>query len=290
MDLQEIAGATPRERFFYWVKERWEIYQRRCAGLPKPWTTDHILQTVYFTNVRREDDKTTVWLRTRVREPLVTATDPALPFAVLCFRWFNWIPTGERLLRAGLLRRWNAATAIRLLDGSGQIFTGAFNISNGGSKKPKLQRVCEDYLDVAWRILGPKGERLGKLKGEISLAEAHRILSELPGFGGTGFMAAQVIADLKYTPYLRGASDWWSWCCPGPGSRRGLNLVLGRLVQGPPSPDFVGNVARLRREVSELPGVPELHAQDIQNCLCEFSKYERVRTGGRTKRRYAGDH
>jgi hypothetical protein len=35
--------------------------------------------------------------------------------------------------------------------------------------------------------------------------------------------------------------------------------------------------------------MPQLHAQDLQNCLCEFDKYERVRLGeGRPKAKYNG--
>jgi hypothetical protein len=35
--------------------------------------------------------------------------------------------------------------------------------------------------------------------------------------------------------------------------------------------------------------MPPLHAQDLQNCLCEFDKYERVRLGeGRPRSNYPG--
>ena len=34
--------------------------------------------------------------------------------------------------------------------------------------------------------------------------------------------------------------------------------------------------------------IPELCNQDLQNCLCEYSKYMRVLNGGRTKRNYQG--
>jgi hypothetical protein len=34
---------------------------------------------------------------------------------------------------------------------------------------------------------------------------------------------------------------------------------------------------------------PPLHAQDVQNCLCEFDKYERVRLGeGKPRSTYPG--
>jgi hypothetical protein len=36
-------------------------------------------------------------------------------------------------------------------------------------------------------------------------------------------------------------------------------------------------------------GMPLIHAQDLQNCLCEFDKYERVRLGeGRPRSNYPG--
>jgi hypothetical protein len=35
-------------------------------------------------------------------------------------------------------------------------------------------------------------------------------------------------------------------------------------------------------------GLGDLHAQDLQNCLCEFDKMERARLGeGKPKRRFA---
>ena len=51
-------------------------------------------------------------------------------------------------------------------------------------------------------------------------------------------------------------------------------------------------IDKLRRDIAPLihtAGMPSLHAQDLQNCLCEFDKYERVRLGeGRPKSTYPG--
>jgi hypothetical protein len=261
--LGRVRDLSPEDRFLYWVIERDRIRVRRGDGHPSPWTDDPILHRARFTDVRREDDRTTAWFRDNVRGPLDGSH--GLWFATLCFRWFNWVPTGELLLEEGLLESWDTRRAVRLLSGRGKVFTGAFNISNGGSTKPKVNRVCEDYIEPAWgrRVdLWPRG----------TLGETHEALSALPGMGGSGFMSAQVVADLKYTVALAGCADWWSWCSPGPGSRKGLAVVR-------PSSGFRPGVDELRALVRERTGM-RLHAQDVQNCLCEFYKYERILNGG----------
>ena len=76
----------------------------------------------------------------------------------------------------------------------------------------------------------------------------------------------------------------------GPGSRKGLNYVVGR------DPKTAWRSEREWRSAFDevwdtiapelkRSGI-ELHAQDFQSCLCEFSKYETIRNGGRAKRRY----
>ena len=98
-----------------------------------------------------------------------------------------------------------------------------------------------------------------------------------------GFHAAQVVADVKYVGPLRDASDWWDFAASGPGSRRGLNRVLGRPTDAPwKEKQWVKQVHVLRKEIAPAlakAGLPRMHAQDTQNCLCEFDKYERIRLG-----------
>jgi hypothetical protein len=112
-----------------------------------------------------------------------------------------------------------------------------------------------------------------------------RALQGLEGFGS--FMAAQVVADLKNAAFhpLAKAPDFWTFVAMGPGSKRGLNRLLGRHIHTAMSPlAFQGYMEDLADEVPAM-----IHAQDLQNCLCEFDKYQRVLTGeGRSKRKYAG--
>jgi hypothetical protein len=291
MKIEDVRKLSPEGRFLYWVGERWNILSKRRSGYVRPWTNDKILQSYYFTNVKRKDDKVTIWVTENIIGPM--QWDPLVIFAVLAFRWFNQPqPSGEYLVSHDLLKLWNCELAVKGLTGfknAGlKVFTGAFNISNGGSSKPKVNRVCEDYIQPVWecrenllnRILEPK---------ERTLARAFEVISEYPGMGGSGFMAAQVVCDLAYTHFLEDAKDFETWCSWGPGSRRGMNRVCGFDENFPmPAGDWNVRLQRLRGVISRKLGL-NLHARDVQNCLCEFSKYERALWNqGHLKRRYKG--
>lgn len=105
-------------------------------------------------------------------------------------------------------------------------------------------------------------------------------------------MVGQIVADIKYAGVLKDAPDWMTWTVSGPGSRRGLNRVMGfDLGKGWNDRNFRAAMLILRERVNDtLPSWMEpLHAQDLQNCLCEFDKYERVRLGqGRPRSLYPG--
>ena len=288
IDHAGVSSLEPKDRLLYWIKERHNIYLRKQVGKLKPWTADPILQRWFFTNPYRENDKVTVWVRENIRQRMVKEEPATLLFALIAFRWFNTILTGSRLLHNGWLTVWNADAVIDYLgdckeDGD-QIFTGAFMIHGGTKSGSKLMDVCRGHIQAAW----DRRYELCKDLRCTTLENAHKVLSSLPGMGGTGFMAAQVVCDLKYTALLAGVTDWWTWCSSGPGSLRGMAIIEGK----PESKNrFAVRVNGLRSWINkELTryGMSPLHCQDMQSCLCEFSKYERARAGGRNKRTYPG--
>jgi hypothetical protein len=158
-----------------------------------------------------------------------------------------------------------------------------------------------DKVFNAAYIVSTNGKAMSKITFVLELADAARHLNLLPPYSlgavyealrtvkglGAGFLAGQIIADLKYTPRLEGANDWNTWCSPGPGSLRGLNRLCGESVTARwDEVSFVMRVNDVRKKL-EGDGIT-LHAQDVQNCLCEFDKYVRALEGGRPKQSYPG--
>lgn len=273
------------DEVFEFAKERHSIYLRRAAGQASPFTTDPILAKYRFCNIYRELDTVTDWLRRSWREP--HADDPDLWFAFVVARHMNNIPFMEGM--DGPPLPWDPARfkryAARRQCAGEKVFSAAYMIGtrHKGSKT--------DYLaDMVFSPLWEQRDWIRPLPGS-TLNSFHMMLGQF--YGLASFMSAQVVADIKYTEPLKSASDWHTFAASGPGSRRGLNRVLGRPVRSPWSEDeWRLRLAELRTEL--LPrfraeGWEEPHAQDVQNTLCEFDKMERARLGeGRPKQIFRG--
>ncbi len=295
MKNAELAKLSSIERFMFWIEERNNIYLKRLNREPPPWTDNETLQTVFFTNPYRENDKVTKWFRKNIRNPM--REDPRVLFATICFRWFTWIPTGRDLLKSNLLVNWNADEAIELLTKpKRKVFTAAFMISNSGSKLPKIEHVCRNYITPAWNRCKVGGSiqkwfetSARNVPSLTSMKSAHKKLQELPGMGGTGFMAYEVICDLRYTYLLNHSHDICSWSNPGPGAKRGLNRLLGRDLKNP-CKDYQKETTKLLKLVQErFPNMPKFEMREVEHSLCENWKMERVLFGlGHNKRKYNG--
>ena len=267
---------------FTFILERHSIYERRAKGQGKPWTKDKILQSYRFCNVYRELDTQTMWFAEHWRRD-----NKDLWFASLVFRFVNWSETAEEL---GFPVPWNAERFIRILENRKkaglQVYSGAYMISTHGVKMEK-HKYLADSLTKIWN----NRDKIRYKSGE-TLDEFHARLMNCFDVGS--FIAAQVIADCKYVGPMKKAKDWFSFAASGPGSKRGLNRVFNL------EPDVAideilwrKRLALLHVAIEELAHMAKLypiHAQDLQNCLCEFDKYERVRLGeGRPKSKYNGE-
>lgn len=266
------------------IVKRHQIWINRNAGMSKPWTDDPILLNYRFCNVYRELDTVTEWVARNWREP--NADHPDLWFAMAVARWVNWPDTLQEI---GLPLPWIPKKFIAAMtkrrDMGLKVWTGAYMIGTQGNAKDKPLFIAEDVLAPLWK----RRDELRPRKG-MSLAEFAQPIIDTKNQGS--FMVGQIVADIKYAGPLRDAPDWWTWAVSGPGSRRGLNRIYGRdLDKGWNEYIWLQHLTKLRHALLEQlpPWMPELHAQDLQNALCEFDKYERVRLGqGKPRSRYPG--
>lgn len=267
------------------IRERHMIYLNRSIGMSKPWTEDKILGSYRFCNMYRELDTVTIWIREMWREPF--ADDPDLWFAMVVARLINW---PETLGLIGYPVPFNPANFTDVVhkqqDRGKKAFSGAYIVSTNGHTMDKAEYLRQHVLQTLWN----DRERIRPRKGD-TLQSFFSRLSKYNGMGS--FMAGQVIADTKYAGELFKAPDWWTWAASGPGSRRGLNRVMGRPVDASwPGASWPQTLSELKVQIDHFidkAGWPELHAQDLQNCLCEFDKYERTRLGeGRPRSTYPG--
>jgi hypothetical protein len=217
-------------------------------------------------------DRVSVWLRTQWYNP--NSTHPNLWFAAAVARAINWPDT---LVEVGFPKRWDSLKALQKMRHRAargeKVYTGAYMLRSDAMDKPFY--TCIKMLDPLW------GERNAlRPRRDDTLRAFHERLMNMPGWGS--FLAAQVVADLKYTPLLVNAPDWDTFAASGPGSKRGLNRVMGRDVSTPwVEQEWLDGVLALREYTNtQLPkGWEVMHAQDVQNCLCEFDKYQRVLRG-----------
>ena len=269
--------------FYNYINERHSIYIRRSIGEAFPWTDDEILQTYSFCNVYRELDKVTVWIRENWKEPY--ADHPNLPFAMAVARQINWPDTLQEI---GFPEHWNPERVKAIMQGrldrKEKVYTGAYMLTGtlGGTK-------VEQTID---KILTPLYENPPPMH--------HHSLQDtwaeyLPYAGFSGFMAYEVVTDLRHSKYLENAEDIMTWANAGPGAKRGLNRIHGRPLEQTIKPNQLNaEMAELLDLASEYGAVylPTLEMREIEHCLCEYDKYERVRLGEgrpRAKFKYTGE-
>lgn len=282
-----MKHQSPMERFQYFIRERHQIYVKKTSGDPKPWTKDPILLKYRFCNIYRELDTVSKWIADQWRTPNEGAPDLWLAMAVA--RWINW---PETLADMGFPLPWAPLHMIEVLkrrkEEGEKVWTGAYMIGTQGNAKDKPLFIIENVLQPLYE----QRERLRPRPTDTLMDFAERIMN-VKNQGK--FMVGQIVADIKYdkkSPLFK-AADWHTFSVSGPGSRRGLNRLLGRDKDNP------WNEVIWHQELMKVKGVidkyaldnsmPLIHAQDLQNCLCEFDKWERVRLGeGKPRSSYPG--
>ncbi|MGW8178084.1 MAG: nucleotide kinase domain-containing protein, partial [bacterium] len=221
--------------------------------------------------------------------------------------------TQERLAeeypeRVNLFLQWDAQLALDRIKHRSklglQCFTGAYMIKIENAR-PKVDS-CIDQINRLWNR---RDQFQGKLALCDTLEAGWKIIKGIPFIGG--FMAYEIVTDLRHTPYFEDATDIYDWCNLGPGAIRGIQRIMNptadfgaaKLTAPPNWRDLIIEILdRCNGLLYDMPvKVPNpmflqpmhqrlsLEMRDLEHSLCEFDKYERARLKqGQMKRRYLG--
>jgi len=284
------------DRYFYWLHERETIRIRKEErGDPPPWTDDPILQEFKFCQVFREDDRTTRWFRTHIRDPL--QDKPEVMMATIIFRWFNLIETGRTLLEHNLHLEWDRKKAIEEISKQPKWVTGSYIIKTP-NRMNKVTGVAECITHM-WKDRQYLIDILEKERQDhkSSLKSAWNWFKDYPYMGP--FMSYEIVTDLRHTYLLEDATDIDRWANAGPGAMRGLNRLTGRPLK------FTSTLHPWQDEMFDLfciakeerldgdyvfPDWFRFEMREIEGGLCEFDKYSRIlKDEGRTRSIYKHD-
>jgi hypothetical protein len=254
--------------YLAFVPERHRVWEQRQAGAPQPWTHDPVLATRKFTNVFRVLDPGSQFVIT----DLCSGNEWETLFRVFLYRYTN-LPAAWRDARALLgdyptpdehtLPEVVAAFAERRARGE-KVFSGAYVIL------PQPNRPGDKIVqavELAYRWLENHGT---DFFAATSQQQRYDILRREYGVGP--FLAMQILTDWGYTPQC-GEDREAEFVVAGPGCIKGAKAI---------APDWpVANTLEWATTMCRtLPDMPTVMGRkpsrmDVQNTLCEFSKYVR---------------
>lgn len=287
--------------FWRFIDKRQRAWFRRVVEEQSPpWSEDEILQKYRFTNVYRELDPGTQYVIQNILEVDASRRDKLLN--VMMYRLIGRQETHEHLGFQSLdsfdPRDFERRLKYRRDEQGEPVFTGAYMVSgyNQMGSSDKVENVARLFC----QLTAKEGFFDDVLSSE-SLESAYELIRSQPGYGN--FLSYQVIVDLLYpVNYYDGGSvlpfspdDWSS---PGPGAQKGMK----RLVSEFNGVDRIDVMRWLRQNQEQeferlgldfpylttgVGGRLELSLADIQNCLCEFYKYDKIlNSNGRARRRF----
>jgi hypothetical protein len=303
MITRDSFVPEPLDLFWSFITERQNIWVRRFVQRQAPpWTEDPVLRQERFTNVYRELDPGTIYAVEHILE--VDAAESDRIFNVMLYRLIGRSETHAALgfQRVESFDPEHFVARLRWLRDVCHLppFTAAYMVS-GYTQMGSAEKAVN-----IGRLFAQLGEQftpfIRRLKAADTLPDAYSAIRGQAGFGN--FLAYQIIVDLLYPlrkqggrPLLLFSPD--DWASAGPGASRGIRMLL-RPGAGAGDLEVMRWLRLHQHEEFARLGIAfpyllngrgerrDLSLANIQNCLCEFHKYVKIRSGtGRGRRKFA---
>jgi hypothetical protein len=270
------------ETLWRFACERQQVFNRRLAKQPSPWTPDLILQRYRFTNAYRASDRVSQYLiRHVIYRPDLPASPRETLFRILLFKLFNRIETWQILEREfspitlesfqfdrfAERLTWAKRQGLRL-------YSAAYIMPSTGALGEQVKH--RGHLRLVDRII--QDGLAEKVSEAPSLEATFKLLLSYPTLGR--FLAFQFAIDINYS----GITDFseMDFVVAGPGALDGLRKCFAD--PGDYSETDIIRWACDRQETDpERWGIkfPTLYGRslqliDMQNLFCEVGKYARV--------------
>ncbi|CAE7213976.1 unnamed protein product [Symbiodinium sp. CCMP2592] len=334
---QGVAAVEVMDFYaFMWRREGLRRRRELLRLPPEQWTHDTVMARIRLTNVKREDDRTTRVMRKIcnryvaehpefkvLRRTPMSSWDFNLRLSArwLVFNFALWraFGTDSFAKSVGFLtnRSWGKMQQDAVVAAAMQRWQmGHFNYTDAydPSRSNHYDEVKARHRGGAVEVRRLYSRTCASLTGlwqacdeivEVAITtnswrSVTQCVMKVAGYGGTGFLAKELVQDLLHTPlfefwsshqsrWVSSCVDLNSWCAVGPGARRGLNRLHGRRVNWNAycDDDRVAHqfLCELRQVFAErdkywhgsLEGRPlfQLELHDVQFQLCELDKYER---------------
>lgn len=287
--------------FWKFIYERQKVWQKRVVDEENPpWTKDKIIQNNRFTNIYRELDPGTQYAIQNILEQDASRQDKI--FNIMIYRLIGRSEThsflGFQKIRDFEPKAFEEKLKKRRDEQGKTIFTGAYMVA-GYSQMGSSDKV-ENISLLFEEISQEYSKEIKRLPAEDTLQEAYNTIRSIPGFGK--FLAYQVIVDLLYPVKAYNENSLLpftpdDWAKAGPGARKGVKVL--RTESGIRYLDVMkwlrnNQRSEFQRLNIDFPfildsegGEKEISLANIQNCLCEFYKYNKIREDeGRARRRF----
>lgn len=310
-----IIDENHMDMYWYFIFERLKIYHKRVVLKEEaPWTEDEILQKYRFTNISRDMDKLTIWEINNILNMVDEPTDDielrkkSILFNIFLYRMYTKIESyqqfgfidfednAEEKYIAGKerLKAWR--------DEGNKPFTGSYMVNPMDLINPNIEQRKDKILN-SYYVLDNIFYNIDEIyKNTISECPDMKVQIEylvtLPGIGWFNAyeIACSIASISRY--YNNPLVDWTqdNYSNIGPGSGRGIDAIFkdcGNLTKMEALiflranwEDYMTKLGYYEEFISMLPEVfdNDLDLRIIEHCLCEFSKYIKVKEQGKRTR------